>query len=144
VFFGSLLPRLVLLLILTAIDWSHPYYIYHSPVLELWRDISEEATYVLKEKLGYFYPHHLLTIISTAKIADVGIMPMSFLASFPSLLRFVLTLVFLSSFLSRPLVMRPISLVWARIVESDKPVFTVIFGGATAFASAISEAAKHL
>ena len=34
--------------------------------------------------------------------------------------------------------------VWARIVESDKPVFTVIFGGTAAFATAISEAAKHL
>jgi len=31
-----------------------------------------------------------------------------------------------------------------RYVESDKPVFTVMFGGAAAFASAISEAAKHL
>jgi hypothetical protein len=40
--------------------------------------------------------------------------------------------------------MRPISLVWARIIESDKPVFTVIFGGVAAFASAIGEAAKHL
>ena len=40
--------------------------------------------------------------------------------------------------------MRPVSLVWARIVESDRPVFTLIFGGAAAFASAIGEAAKHL
>jgi hypothetical protein len=39
--------------------------------------------------------------------------------------------------------MRPVSLVWTRIVESDKPVFTMIFGGAAAFATAISEAAKH-
>jgi hypothetical protein len=39
---------------------------------------------------------------------------------------------------------RPVSLVRARIVESDKPVFTVIFGGAAAFASAIGEAVKHL
>jgi hypothetical protein len=35
-------------------------------------------------------------------------------------------------------------IVWARIVESEKPVFTVMFGGAAAFATAISEAAKHL
>ena len=33
--------------------------------------------------------------------------------------------------------MRPVSLVWARIVESEKPVFTVIFGGAAAFATLI-------
>jgi hypothetical protein len=37
-----------------------------------------------------------------------------------------------------------LNMVWARIVESEKPVFTVIFGGAAAFATAISEAAKHL
>jgi hypothetical protein len=33
---------------------------------------------------------------------------------------------------------------WARIVESDKPVFALIFSGTVAFASALSEAAKHL
>jgi hypothetical protein len=40
--------------------------------------------------------------------------------------------------------MRHVNLVWRRIVESDKPVFTLTFGGATCFASAVSEAAKHL
>jgi hypothetical protein len=63
---------------------------------------------------------------------------------FPSLFRFLLSAVFVGSFLLRPLVMRPVSLVWARIVESEKPVFTLIFGSLGAFASAISEAAKHL
>jgi hypothetical protein len=62
----------------------------------------------------------------------------------PSLFRVILSIVFVGSFLLRPLVMRPLSLVWARIIESDKPVFTLTFGGAAAFASAISEAAKHL
>ena len=38
--------------------------------------------------------------------------------------------------------MRPVSLVWARIVESEKPVFTLIFGFAGAFAKLINEAAK--
>jgi hypothetical protein len=61
-----------------------------------------------------------------------------------SLLRLAISIVFVGSFLLRPLVMHPISLVWARIVESDKPVFTVMFGGAAAFATAITEAAKHL
>jgi hypothetical protein len=69
---------------------------------------------------------------------------LGYLAILPSLFRFVLSVVFVGSFLLRPFVMRPISLVWARIVESDKPVFTVVFGGAAAFATAISEAAKHL
>jgi hypothetical protein len=58
--------------------------------------------------------------------------------------RLILSIIFAGSFLLRPLVMRPLNLVWRRIVESDKPVFTLTFGGAAAFASAISEAAKHL
>jgi hypothetical protein len=66
------------------------------------------------------------------------------LPNVPSIFRFVLSIVFVGSFLLRPLVMRPISLVWARVVESEKPVFTVIFAGAAAFASAISVVAKHL
>ena len=66
------------------------------------------------------------------------------LSSFPAFIRFVISLVFVGSFLLRPLIMRPLSLVWARIIESEKPVFTVIFGGAAAFATAITEAAKHL
>jgi hypothetical protein len=63
---------------------------------------------------------------------------------FSQLFRFILSIVFVGSFLLKPLIMRPLSLVWARIIESEKPVFTVIFGGAAAFATAISEAAKHL
>jgi hypothetical protein len=55
-----------------------------------------------------------------------------------------LSVIFVGSFLLKPLIMRPISLVWSRIVESEKPVFTLIFGGAGAFATAIGEAAKHL
>jgi hypothetical protein len=66
------------------------------------------------------------------------------LTCFPSLMRFIISAIFVGSFLSRPLIMRPVSLVWARIVESDKPVFALIFGGTAAFATAISEAAKHL
>jgi hypothetical protein len=44
----------------------------------------------------------------------------------------------------RPLAMRPVSLVWARIIESEKPVFTPTFGGVAVFATLIGEAAKHL
>jgi hypothetical protein len=69
---------------------------------------------------------------------------LSCLPLFPSLFRFALSIVFVGSFLVKPFVMRPLNLVWARIIESDKPVFTVIFTGVAAFASAISEAAKYL
>jgi hypothetical protein len=53
-------------------------------------------------------------------------------------------MVFVGSFVFKPLVMQPVNFVWRRIVESEKPVFTVIFRGAAAFATVISEAAKHL
>jgi hypothetical protein len=66
------------------------------------------------------------------------------LPAFPSSFRLLISVVFVGSFLLRPLIIRPVSLVWTRIVESDKPVFTLIFGGAAAIATAISEAAKHL
>jgi hypothetical protein len=69
---------------------------------------------------------------------------MSMLTLCPSLFRVILSIIFVGSILLRPFVMRPVSLVWARIVESEKPVFTLTFGGAAAFATAISEAAKHL
>jgi hypothetical protein len=39
--------------------------------------------------------------------------------------------------------MRPVSYIWERIVESEQPVFTLVFGGLAAFATAIEEAAKH-
>jgi hypothetical protein len=61
-----------------------------------------------------------------------------------SAIRISISIVFVGSFLLRSLIMEPLSLIWRRIVESDKPVFTLIFGGAAAFATAISEAAKHL
>jgi hypothetical protein len=68
------------------------------------------------------------------------------LPNVPSIFRFVLSIVFVGSFLLRPLIMRPVNLVWRRIIEAsdNKPVFTLIFGGAATFATAISELAKHL
>jgi hypothetical protein len=66
------------------------------------------------------------------------------MAFVPGLFRLLLSIVFSTSFIARPLIMTPTLLIWERIVESDKPVFTVIFGGAAAFATAISEMAKHL
>jgi len=86
-----------------------------------------------------FHPTELFEITYS-----IDLFAFYFLSLSPSLFRFALSIIFVGSFLLRPLVMRPISLVWARIIESEKPVFTVLFGGAAAFASAISEAAKHL
>jgi hypothetical protein len=103
---------------------------------------------VLKNVWGNFYPTPLVTLVyKLRQIEHASYVEedASFIvALFPALFRFVLSIIFVGSFLLRPLIMRPVSLVWARIIESEKPVFTLIFGGAAAFATAISEAAKHL
>jgi hypothetical protein len=89
-----------------------------------------------------FYPKIVIDYVKWN--GPIDILALFFLSIFPSVFRFALSIIFVGSFLLRPLVMRPVSLVWARIVESEKPVFTVIFGGTAAFATAITEAAKHL
>jgi hypothetical protein len=111
--------------------------------------ISKEAGGVVNDifvnniSLRILYPSHLISLIteSTVKVASLAPFAMT---SFISFFRFILSIIFVGSFLLRPLVMRPISLVWARIIESEKPVFTLTFGGAAALGAAISEAAKHL
>jgi len=77
------------------------------------------------------------------KLGSIDNLTLATLPLLTSLFRLLLSIVFVGSFLMKPLVIRPVSLVWARIVESEKPVFTLVFGGAAAFATAISEAAKH-
>jgi hypothetical protein len=73
----------------------------------------------------------------------IDMFPFLAASSIPSLFRFVLSAVFVGSFLLRPLVMRPVSFIWGRIVDSDQPVFTLVFGGLGALASAVEEVAKQ-
>jgi hypothetical protein len=102
-------------------------------------DMIKYATEPLKER--FYFVSSALVSPSEYNIYSLAT---DNLSALPSLCRFMVSVVFVGSFLLRPVVMRPTSLVWARIVESDKPVFTVIFGGAGALASALSEVAKHL
>lgn len=89
-----------------------------------------------------FYPHMVGLVITAQR--DFDFVAVFAVTSLPSVFRLFVSLLFLGTFLLRPLIMRPVSLLWARIIESEKPVFTLMFGGAAAFATAISEAAKHL
>jgi hypothetical protein len=50
--------------------------------------------------------------------------------------RLVVTVVFLGSFLLKP-VQQLLMGLWARVVESDKPIFTLLFGGGAAAATAV-------
>ena len=52
-------------------------------------------------------------------------------------LRILLALVFLSSFLFRPLIQAPISRLWYGAMASDRPVFTLLFGATGAIIGAI-------
>jgi hypothetical protein len=51
--------------------------------------------------------------------------------------------IFIVSFLLKPL-KNPIMTLWARVIESDKPVFTLLFGRTAALAKAIQEISKIL
>ncbi len=53
----------------------------------------------------------------------------------PSVIRLSLTVLFVGSFFLQT-VQRPIMELWARVIESDKPVFTLLFSGVAAFAEA--------
>jgi hypothetical protein len=61
----------------------------------------------------------------------------------PNLTRLSISVIFVASFFLRPL-QRPIMTLWARIIESDKPVFTVVFGGGATLIKAIHEIASSL
>ena len=61
----------------------------------------------------------------------------------PNLVRFSITVIFIASFFL-PTIQRPIMTLWARVIESDKPVFTLLFGGTAAVAKAIQEIVKVL
>jgi hypothetical protein len=51
---------------------------------------------------------------------------------------------FLLLFLLQGLIRGPISLVWARLVENEKPVFTLVFGGSAAIAQLVASVVSQL
>jgi hypothetical protein len=54
-----------------------------------------------------------------------------------------IAIIFIISFLFQTL-QRPIMTIWARIIESDKPVFTLVFGGIAGFGEAVRWIVKIL
>jgi hypothetical protein len=50
-------------------------------------------------------------------------------------------IIFIGSFCLKPL-HRPVMTLWARVIESDKPVFTLLFSGTAALAKAVQEIIK--
>jgi|GEM_PF-3709596 len=60
--------------------------------------------------------------------ADTYFMVKALLDIVANALRIGFALVFLSSFLFRPLIQPVVSRVWERVIDSDKPLFTMLFG----------------
>ena len=69
-------------------------------------------------------------------------LPTLVLMNIPTALRVLLSAVFLSAYVLRPIIEGPVALVWARIVESNKPPFTIFLGGLSAGAKIGQEALK--
>jgi hypothetical protein len=68
----------------------------------------------------------------------------SFMIGFlPNLMRLCITVIFIGSFFLKT-IQSPIMTLWAHIVESEKPIFTLLFGGSAAFAKLIQEIARNL
>ena len=61
----------------------------------------------------------------------------------PNLGRLLLGLIFVGSFFLRPVLNFFLTL-WLRVVQSDKPIFTLVFGGIAGFAEAIDQVGKIL
>jgi hypothetical protein len=65
----------------------------------------------------------------------------AFTNALSSFIRLSIMAIFILSFFLKPL-QNAIMTLWARVIESDKPVFTLVFGGAAALAKAIQEIVK--
>jgi hypothetical protein len=63
---------------------------------------------------------------------------------FGNIARLLLAVLFLGLFLLRLLLRRPLSLLWQRTVESDKPIFTLLLGGLGGLGTALNELMKHV
>jgi len=79
--------------------------------------------------------------MATSVLLEI-LMPIA--AYVPIAFRLLLSALFFCATAVVALSVRPVSLIWRRLVESEKPVFTLLFGGAAALAAAIIEVLKHL
>jgi hypothetical protein len=84
---------------------------------------------------GAFFVDYVSIEINNRTTLIVGLIP--------NLGRLLLTLVFFCSYLVSPL-QYTISLLCVRIVESDRPVFTLLFGGIAAIAKSVQATLENL
>jgi hypothetical protein len=96
-----------------------------------------------------FHPIYITEFIVATFTGGVGKTELAFIHmvsianAIPAVVRLSITLIFVGSFLLQTL-QRPIMTLWARIIESDKPVFTLLFGSAAAIAKVMQEIVNSL
>ena len=111
--------------------------------LEVWMTPSELWT-------PYYIVNHIVNGYLGCQIPPCGWRPRDlstsvkeFLFNAGGIYRIFVLFGFLGLFVLEWLIRKPTSVFWARLVESDKPVFTLLFGGAAAAAKLVTEAVKH-
>ena len=81
----------------------------------------------------------LFTVNATDFDPDTFILHCSeLLILIPNFTRMLLAVIFTGSFFLKPLKL-PIMTLWARIIESDKPIFTLVLGGGASLVEAIHQ-----
>jgi hypothetical protein len=98
----------------------------------IWPNFNEMTGGRIREENGYG---------TAGLLAQLSLISVSY---FANLLRIGIAVFFIATFLLRPLVMRPLSLVWLRIVESEKPIFTLILGGIAASITIVTQVMRHI
>lgn len=91
-------------------------------------------------------PAEFHSIVSLFGVSKVDLEPAFFLFHFasilnliPNLTRLLILILFIVSFVLRPRIQGPIMTLWRRIIESDKPIFTLVLGGLAALVKAIQQ-----
>jgi hypothetical protein len=97
--------------------------------------------------LSIFYQFDRIIHLATPDYGDDNMLqfnltnPIAFLGVVPNFGRLILTLVFVGSFLLRPL-WSIISTLWLRVIDSGKPIFTLLFSGVGVIVSIIKAILK--
>jgi hypothetical protein len=147
--FSILIPAVGFLLPL--LNGSELVHLGHNDVMQLWETIKAPVVELLiHRRVDFYLTGTVSAFLSYFTIPlphmHTWVVPMHacILSGYAvSLSRLFVAAVFVVSYLLRPL-QPPIAALWARIVESDKPVFTLLFGGTAAVAKTIEEIIHNL
>jgi hypothetical protein len=121
---------------------------------------AEMLTETLMENLVYIWSWDGLVTLNPLFTRMLGIYHLSYygypvdyaftlfsvyiLGILPAVIRLLISVSFFLVVVFRPAFVGPISLLWARSIESEKPIFTLIFGGASAAGATVVELTRHL